>query len=236
MMPGMTGAVAMTGQFTPIPLSEVALVDSTTSVDTATVALPTGHRIGDLALLYDWCYVENDGGDPASVVPSGFTSFQGGTGVSGEIDPPDQGKVRVLISYKILDGTEPAETSLTGMNGNRREAKIVKLFRGNVRIKSVTPKSLNTYITFGNPSEQTIAAAAGLAPLVAYAFHAKGNGTVGFTTNSPAFSEIVAAGTIALGGHRIYNSAPSNHAVDADGGGSGSPYGINLCSGYLEMA
>jgi hypothetical protein len=235
-IPGMTGAIASMGPLLPPLLTSVSFVDYSASYGSSGVAWPAGAQEGDAVLLYDWCYVENDGGDPTYVLPSGFTQIQNLTGFSGEIDAPDQGKTRIIVSRRILDGTESLETDVIGMSGNREEAKIMLLFRGNVPITDVVPGSLNAYVNFGNPPAQSIVAAAVEPPVAIYAFHAKQSGTLSFTTNSPALTTIVPASNRILAGYRLYNSTPANHSIDADGGGSGSPLGINLVSGYLQFS
>lgn len=236
-VPGMTGLGSSNKAPPRLPLTNVLKVNQSVSANTASLAWPTGIRAGDLALLYDWCFVENNGGLPSLVVPSGFTPFHQGTGTSGEIDGTDFGQTRVVISHRILDGSESEEEALTGMVGNRGEAKIMMLFRGNVRIRSVTSKSRNSYIDFGNPPAQTITASSGQVPLIAYGFTARNTATQSFITNSPAFSEIISAGYGAIGGYRIYTTSPVDHSVDGhSGSGDTETYGLNLFSGYLELA
>lgn len=237
-VPGMTGLGSANKAAVRAPLTSVIKFKHSVSANTDSVAWPTGIRAGDLALLYDWCYVLNDSNNPSLVVPQGFSSFHQGTGPSGELNAPSNfGRTRLNISYKILTGTEPEEVSLVGMSGNRGEAKVLMLFRGNVRIRSVTPKSMNTFIDFSNPPAQSITSSAAVTPAIVYGFTSRNVNGQTFTTNSPAFSEIVDAGYGSVGGYRIYNSAPVNHSVDGHSGAGGTDsYGIALASGYLELA
>jgi len=236
-IPGMTGAVAMTGELVPIPLSSVSVFATTTADESATIAWPTGHRRGDLALLYDVCWIENSGADPASVVPSGFGAIINQTGRSGEIG----GRTRIVLSYRILDGTEPSDGFITGMSGNRREPKILLLIRGNVGIRTVTAHHQNTYfpeIGSSNPPLQTVNVSGGTLPILIYAFHAKQTDAI-FTAQNPAFLGTVAASaTRAIGGYRPYSAdgTPVNQEVDAQSGTGSDIYGVNLISGYLELA
>jgi hypothetical protein len=233
-VPGMTGIASGGIRKERLPLTSVSKINHSLSFDTASIAWPTGIRAGDLAFLYDWSYVENDGGDAAFAMPTGFTAIVNATGLSGEVDTPDQGKTRVIVSYRILDGLENPESSLVGMIGNRSEGKILILFRGNVRIRSVVAQSLNAEIL--TASSRVITSASGAVPLIAWAFGAANSGTqLGFTVNSPAFSEIITNTVRMTSGYKIYTSAPASHTVDGFSG-SGDGYGGNLVSGYLELA
>jgi hypothetical protein len=235
-VPGMTGAIASMGPLLPPLLTSLSFEGYSASYGTSGVSWPVGAQEGDAVVLYDWCYVENNGGDPTYVLPAGFTQIQQGTGTSGEIDAPDQGKTRVIVSRRILDGTESLELDVTGMSGNREEAKIMLLFRGNVPITDIVAASLNTFVNFSNPPAQSILAAAGAVPLVPYAFMAKNVTTLAFTTNTPALTTIVPGGNKLIAGYRIYNSTPANHTVDGDGSGGGNAWGVNLVSGYLQFS
>jgi hypothetical protein len=233
-VPGMTGLGSGISQNERLPLTSVSKINHSLSFGTASISWPTGIRAGDLAFLYDWSYVENDGGDPGFVMPTGFTSIVNAVGNSGEVDPPNQGRTRVIVSYRILDGLENPEGSLVGMSGNRDEGKILLLFRGNVRIRSVVAQSLNAEIQ--TASSRVIASASGGVPLITWAFGAANvSSQIGFSVNSPAFSEVINNTIHMTSGYKIYTSAPADHTVDGFTG-SGTGYGANLVSGYLELA
>ncbi len=240
-IPGMTGAVSATGALTPLTLTSVEKFQHALSHQAAEVAYPTGHRKGDVVVLYDWKYVEDNGGNPSAVVPSGFTSLVNQTGNSGEVDPPDLGKTRVILSYRILDGSEEPAGLITGMGtGNRQVGKMALLFRGNIPIKSVTLKSLSVVVSTTGYDDKTITASTGTKPLVAFAFGAVNSSTqVGFIKNTPAFQETIGNANDMLCGYSCYplSSTPVNHVIDVftNVGGSNN-YGPNLVCGYLEMA
>lgn len=60
-IPGMTGPVSMTGALTPLTLTSIEKFRHSLSHHAAEVAYPTGHRKGDVVVLYDWKYVEDKG-------------------------------------------------------------------------------------------------------------------------------------------------------------------------------
>lgn len=237
-IPGMTGAVSMRDSIPPL-LQTIEKIAHTLSF-TDSIAWPSGHQEGDLVLLFDWSYVENDGGFPNTAVPvPAFTQLVNQTGNSGEIDPPNQGKTRAQLFYRILDGTESGFiTNL--MNGNRREGAIAFLFRGDLPITSVSMQESIVNVSISGFDEQEISSGSGAVPIIVYEFGAADvGGTLGWSVNTPPFDELVSNPGDMISGYKIYNrgDTPFDHTVDGFSvSGSSSPgYGPCWAMGYLQV-
>lgn len=200
----MSGAAAAATQanFGSGGLSSISLFSSTFA-SAETIAWPGGIQAGDVAILSDEALSV---GTVTPVTPSGFTGI---VSVGGASNKPLH-----MLSRKILDGTETG--SITGMNGGLGNGKLLRIFRGNKPIVSVTASSWNSEATDGDPSSQAVAApSAAPAVVIGMAYGSSGSET--FSTASPAFDATQAYGTGAtsIGGYKIYNSAPAGHTIDA---------------------
>lgn len=196
-LPGMFPAAAMASK---VPLVALAQVDSATS-SAETITVPAGVIAGDLLVLLD-----NAQGAtvPTTVIPSGFTSI-------GNIN--DGGQARQILSYKIADGSE-ASALLTGMNSTS-ETKALYVFRGNTRILSASPLSVNGQATTGNPTAQTVTAGAGVVPLVVIGGYGA-NAAVSPRTMTPAKDGEINSSTVMYLAYKIYNISPADVSVDMD--------------------
>jgi hypothetical protein len=188
--------------------------------DAQTITCPTV-SLGDIGVLVDGAV--NASGTPTNVIPSGFTQLQSST-----ID-----FARTTMSYKVFDGSEDG-SSLTGMNGNASNAKILLVFRPNGTISSVGLSTFLQETTNGNPASQAIAASGQSAPLIRLACAA-----VGSNSTPPPFAAgtfdatVTKAGSFSAirAGYTVQNSAPSDDTVDVGDNGNGNC----LISGWMSF-
>lgn len=212
------GSYALTGTAATLTkstasLSTVAFQASATA-SAVTITVPTV-QAGDLMVLLD--YVRD--GAAGLVTPSGWTSIVGFGGTNRKMN----------ASYKIAAGTESG-TSITGMNGDVEESKVLLTFRGNVAIASVTAGSVNSQDAGAPaPTNQTVTASGQATPLVIIGAH--GADTSDNLTGSTTFDATVGINEITTG-YKVSNSSPANHTVAATDGGSGNM----LASFYLLLA
>lgn len=193
----------------------LAFKDSATST-AATVTWPSV-AAGDVAILFD--FADGAVSAPSAVTPSGFTNH---------VDLTAASTLRMMISSKVCTGSESG--SLTGMNGNVANSKVMLIFEAGV--SSINSSTWNAQMTAGNPAAQIVSATAGSVPLIVFGAAAAGDGggLPGFSTASPAFDAQVTAGTLRTG-YTIYNSAPADHTIDMN-----DVLNNALASGYLEAS
>lgn len=222
MLPGQFGSMvgaASGGGGGPIALTYVDAATSTSDVITA----PGGIASGDLAIYID--HAQNSSGSPTAVTPSGFTNF------FNYVGSEDSGSdtVRVMISYKVLAGSE---TTITGMNGTSEDNKCMFVYRPSSGISNVLPLAGASWkkqigVT-SNPSSQSTSMSGKSVPLL-YIALVVGNSSNNFSTQSPAF-DATSTTTDGRFGRKLYNSSPQNHTVDANDLGRTS-----LVSGYIQV-
>ena len=185
-----------------------------------TITAPAGILAGDLLVLADFIA---DTGSVTAVTPTGFTNASNVTITL----------YRLMLSYKLAVGTEGG-TSITGMNGNTFNQKVMYTFRGNVAATLLTPSTANGQATASAPTNQTVLASGGLAPLVELA--AYGGSTNSFTRGfSPSQdgSQEASGGTSDLWlYYKIYNASPANVTVTMTDAGTANC----LQSMYIQMA
>jgi len=119
----------------------------------ATIVVPATALSGDLLILVDAPY-SLPGLTPAA--PSGFTVLATiGFGFSG-----------VLVSAKIADAASAGST-ITGMDGNQDNGKILYVVRGDVAIQSFSAaKNLESTFTSGDPARQDAVATGVVSPAI----------------------------------------------------------------------
>lgn len=101
------------------PPPSISLVGSTTSVDSATIDMPSGIAAGDYAWMVDFSQNTTTSA-PALVTSTGFTNVLSQTSAATH-------GTRIAHSIKILDGTE---TTITGIGvGTRGALKVLLVFR-----------------------------------------------------------------------------------------------------------
>jgi len=210
MSPGFLG-----GQLT------LAFVDSAES-SASTITVPAAALQGDIAYLCDRGL--NGAGLPSTAIPSGFASIINTTA----------GTVRRQISSVGVLGAAPGGTSLTGMNADSSNRKMILVFRPSRALASPFPVLLSTWLgegTDGDPASQAVSAAGVTSPLIVIGAYGTGGGTAAFNTATPAFDATFAHTSGALiVGYKIYNMGPYDHAIDAADTGTGNI----LQSGYLR--
>jgi hypothetical protein len=203
----------------PAPITSLAFQTSADS-DTQTITCPTVSP-GDVGVLLDGAV--NASGTPTNVIPSGFTQLQ-----TSNID-----FARTTMSYKVFDGSEDG-SSLTGMNGNASNAKVLLVFRPNGVVTSVGVSTFLQETTNGNPASQVIAASGQAAPLIRLAGAAVGSNSTPPPFAAGTFDATVtkAGGFSALrAGYTVQNSSPSDDTVDLGDNGNGNC----LMSGWMNF-
>lgn len=129
----------------------------------STITIPATAAAGHIGVLADMVW---SGISTTSVTPTNWTTPSGGD--SGN------GSHRMVVSYKILTGSDPG-AAITGMNEDT-ERKIMGVwrFRDGRAIKSVTVIDTNVEAPAGgNPAEQTCTPLSGLqAPVLGLGFAA----------------------------------------------------------------
>jgi hypothetical protein len=202
------------------PVTSVAFQTSADS-DAQTITCPTVSA-GDIGILLDGAV--NGSGIPTNVIPAGFTQLQ-----TSNID-----FARTTMSYKVFDGSEDG-SSLTGMNGDASNAKVLLIFRPNGVVSSVGLSTFLQETTNGNPASQAIAASGQSAPLIRLA-----SAAVGSNSTPPPFAAgtfdatVTKAGSFSAirAGYTVQNSAPSDDTVDVGDNGNGNC----LMSGWMNFS
>lgn len=235
-IPGMSGVHGAGGGLSPLSTISVAGVNFSESSETIAYPPAVELREGDVALFFDFCTAENNGSAPTTVIPFGYTALQNSTGNTFEIDAPDVGRCRFILSYKILTGSEFG--TLTGMIENRNEEKFLMIVRGNVPIAGVTVHDYSFLGANSNPPETTITSGSGQVPLLAFAQVLKTGNPPAFTAQSPAFANMFNTPTRFIVGYTVYNTNPVNHTVDSDASGIGGAGPNNWAArveGYFQF-
>lgn len=119
-----------------------------TTSTAAAITAPASINAGDLLVLIDDALGSPL---PTAVVPTGFTQI--GTDLNGA-------NTKIIVSYKIADGTEDS-SSITGMDGNLADRKVMLQYRADVPIASLSVSTPVTQMVDTNPAQQTVAASAG---------------------------------------------------------------------------
>jgi hypothetical protein len=169
-------------------------------------------------------FAVNTSGTPASVTPTGFTLWK---------SDPGTNSARLSLSYKLAAGTESG--SLTGMNGNLRNHKIMLVFRGTVAFTSLTASTaVSSGATDADPAAQTFAASGGTAPLVVIGATCVQTGGVMPDFNmSPTQDGLYDNGVDNLKlGYKIYNVSPVDVTLDMGDDGVGN----DIMGGYISCA
>jgi hypothetical protein len=178
---------------------------------TSSITGPATIQAGDLLVLSDHSY-RSDSATPNAIVPSGFTQ------IHNDVDPGGTNRSRHILSYKIADGAE-ASASITGLSGGTL-GKVLLVFRGNVKISSVTIGSpVTSGITDDNPASQSIAASGGTAPLVVLSAYYS-NGAIDPRTFSTTKDAEVNSAAYHYFAYKIHNSAPADTSIDMDDDGN----------------
>lgn len=198
-----------------------SFVASATSIDSATIVIPSGAQAGDWAILFD--HIFNNSPSPTEVVPAGWTQI-GSSLTNGTTR-------RWVVSHKILVAGDPGAT-VTGMSPSTDSDKVMFVFRGANPYASATPSTWNGEQTTLNPASQTVSASGQTAPLIVLGQAFVSNATAAFSTASPAFDATVATSSARmLAGYKIYDASPSDHTIDQNDLGNTNC----LRSGYVRL-
>lgn len=162
----------------------------------STIVIPSDAAIGDLAILFD--HAENDHFYPDLVTPTGWTAINN---VNAYVSIR-----KAALSRKKLVSGDPGAT-ITGMNGNLVNRKVIAVFRPNNAIGTVTTYDSNTEGTWTAPASQVLETQT--APYVAIgatwcdsipAWTAWNDGTV----DNDYYTRLA---------YKVYNSSPANVTV-----------------------
>jgi hypothetical protein len=199
-LPGWNHGFLMGGALTTI--TQVLSATSTGS----TINFPSGIQAGDLIVLQDVAFATNFGPTPTSVTPSGFTLAQGNSG-GGAASPFTAG--RTNLWYKLATGSESG--ALTGMNDTTMY-KAMYVFRGNKPAVSLTLGGAGGNLTDADPSDVSVTASGGVAPLVVLGSYSS-TGTVDPRTFSTTKDGEINANVRAYLAYKIYNTAPADTTI-----------------------
>lgn len=199
--------------------ASIAFFASATST-ASTITLPASIDAGDLILLLQESNSSTVTVTP--VTPTGFTNL-----VNINIAFGFTGEIRVMVDYKLADGTETG--SITGMNSSTNN-KILAIFRRSPAASALSFSTPTTQTTSGDPTSQNIAASGGTVPLIGIGGFYSSGGLIG-KSFSPAADASIAVGTGLNFDYKIYNSSPVNITIDEADGGTNALVGF-----YAQMA
>lgn len=194
-------------------LRSLSVVATATSTTDAVVA-PGDVRPGDILVMFD--APDSTGSINTASVPAGFTIL---------VNRPSSGwPTKVVASFRVCDGSEGG-TTISGMNGDETNAKILLQVRGNIRLTGCSVYDLKTAQSNGDPSVSPSVLSAlspASAPIMALGtVHHKGSGGAAFQSQTPAFTSETAIGHLRIG-QTIYakGATVSDQGIDKDDGGT----------------
>lgn len=171
-------------------------------------------QANDVALYIDYA---GAAGVPTAVTPSGFTNI---VNTSGGSEPG----ACAMASWKKLAGSEGSVTGMSASTGGTGadNNKIGLVFRPSIDFTTLTFSTpQNSGIINTNPAAITVDPSAETIPVVLIGIGAVYQGTVTFSTASPAFdAEINLSDSDMRVGYKIYNSSPLSHSIDINDLGS----------------
>ena len=171
-------------------------------------------QANDVAMYIDYA---GAAGPPTAVTPSGFTNI---VNTSGSSEPG----ARARVSWKKLAGSEASVTGMSASTGGTGadNNKLGLVFRPSIDFTTLTVSTpQNSGIISTNPAAITVDPSAETIPVVLIGIGAVYQGTVTFSTASPAFDAQIAISDDDLRvGYKIYNSSPLSHSIDINDLGS----------------
>lgn len=177
----------------------LAFRSSTTSTSTL-INKPAGAIAGDVLIIANVGYNSASSVPPVAVTPLGFTVLTNDNRTNGTL------AIRVMLSWKILDGSEAS--SFTGMSAASNSI-VCMCFSGGVA--TISPSTgLSEIALSTTPSNQLIASSASPNPVIAIAIvgGSTSGGQSGTMTPS-AGGSITSLGRLGCY-YKIYNSSPSD--------------------------
>ena len=187
-----------------------------------TITCPTVSQY-DIGVLFD-AATNTAATPPTNVIPSGFTQLQTSSLTF----------YRTTLSYKIFTGSESG-SSLTGLDGDFSNAKLLLVFRPNSAAASVGVSTFLQETTNTDPSSQLIAASGQSAPLLRLAICVDGTDAAAPSFTSGTFDATATktgSGNGIRAGYTIQNTSPSNDTVDTGDNGNGNC----LMSGWMNFS
>jgi hypothetical protein len=205
--------------FLVIPPPEVLELTQVLSAASATASItqPVGIQAGDLIIFAN---LATNSPPPAATVPSGYTQL---LTISNSAS-------RVVLSYKIADGTEGGN-NVTGMTTPGGVRGGIVVYRPNRSIVSVSGSDPALEITSGNPVSQTVNASVAIPPVIIIGLYWALSGAIDPRTMSPAKDGEVNAGTTFYLAWKLYASSPQDTSVDMDDEG----FSNIVFSAYVEV-
>lgn len=194
----------------------ISFFNSATST-ASTITAPASINAGDLIVIAD--AGANAGTAVTLVTPTGFTAL-------ASFNP--SGTSGMVVSYKKAVGTEGG-TSITGINATTNR-KALAVFRDSPAASVITPSTVNSEGTTGDPVAQNVTASGGTAPLVVIGAYFSSGGVTG-QSFTPASDGDISPNTGLHLSYKIYNSSPQNTTIDEGDGGTNG-----LASCYIQMA
>jgi hypothetical protein len=166
-------------------------------------------QANDVALYIDYAGAADP---PTAVTPSGFTNVINTASVTSEPG------ARAMVSWKKLAGSEGSVTGMSASTGGggADNNKIGLVFRPSIDFTTMTFSTpQNSGIIDSNPAAITVDPSAETIPVVLIGIGATYQGTVTFSTASPAFdAQINLSDNDMRVGYKIYNSSPLSHSID----------------------
>lgn len=231
---GDAGSFSSVGQdaaLTYTPGSNTASFITSSTVDSATITMPTV-QTGDFVFLGDMANKTDTGSTQSTpVTPSGFTPLVLFP-VTG-----DQGGATTNNAYAwafgriVTDGATESGSTITGSNlgsggGNKR--KTLMVFRGTIPFSSFAVKAASKVWSAGDPAPTSTSLTLGSAPFIAFGNYRAPSALVS-PTSTPAFDGNVDNGTTARNSYKIYNS-PGSGTLSIDMGDAGT---ANVLTSFL---
>lgn len=172
-------------------------VSSATSTG-STIVIPSDAAIGDLAILWD--AAENDPFSPSAVDPSGWTEMLNILSYYYIV-------ARTVVCRKKLVSGDPGAT-ITGMNGNVANRKLMVILRPNKAIGTITTLNYAKQSTDTQPADQV-----------------KSTQTAPYVVIGGAYCDVAPAFSSAwydqqftnnnlLAGFKIFNSGPASTTIN----------------------
>ena len=172
-------------------------------------------QANDVALFIDYAGAADP---PTAVTPSGFTN------VINTFSATSEPGARAMASWKKLAGSEASVTGMSASTGGggADNNKLGLVFRPSIDFTTLTVSTpQNSGVIDGNPAAITVDPSAETIPVVLIGIGAVYQGTVTFSTASPAFdAEINLSDNDLRVGYKIYNSSPLSHSIDINDLGS----------------
>jgi len=210
------------------PLNTLNFLATSTSVS-STIVVPATVQAGDLMVLFDGPAFSSTTGI-SGPVPTGFTNLGAG--------PTGGWTNGIIMSAKIAVAGD-AGTTLTGANGNSRNAKVLTIIRGNVTVSTFNVVNVQASATNNDPPGFTVSSAGVSGPAVLACCGSSGTNVVNMwqgypsTFTTPAFGLVTQAATRMVTGFSNINRGVASYDQRCDLQDYGS--GNMMRAGYIVL-